>query len=178
MRSRFNPRSRAVLATIVVATAISTVAHASDSKYFNGAFCRVVFQFGSSSQQQFAEYRGNGSVANRNLVNPIDVGCPIVRDSVAGINGWDSLEIGYFDKSADAVQCNAFAGSIADGSLSFSQLGNSNNTAGTSWSKANMTFGNNGGSFADGFYWIRCVIPRAPDTSNMSGIAYYRIQEP
>jgi hypothetical protein len=163
---------------LTFAGAVSSPAEASNSKYFNGAFCRASFPLGGTSPQRYLKYNGNGSVANRDLTNSIEVVCPVVRDNTTNVGGWDSMEIGYFDKSGpDSIACTAWTGD-PDGSLSFSQPGFSVNTMGTTWSKEGMTFGNNAGSFANGFHLIRCVLPTAPNTSDLSGIAYYRIQEP
>lgn len=182
-RPRISPTLRRLLIGAIMGWAVSsTPAEASDAKYFNGAFCRASFAFGSPSPQTFAKYSGNGSVANRDFLNPLEVVCPIVRDNVSNLNGWDSVEIGYFDRrpgaGAGQISCTAWHGSFVDGSLSFSQPGLSEDTPLNVWSKAGMTLGPNGNSFVDGYYLIRCVIPTAPDTTNLSGIAYYRVQEP
>jgi hypothetical protein len=181
IRSRKTRRLRSVRALLIgtaFAGAVSSPVEASNSKYFNGAFCRASFPLGGVSPQRYAKYNGNGSVANRDLTNSLELVCPIVRDNTTNVDGWDSIEIGYFDKSGpDAIACTAWTGST-DGSLAFSQSGFSVNTLGTSWSKVGMTFGDLGTSLADGFHLIRCVLPTAPNTSDLSGIAYYRIQEP
>lgn len=149
---------------------------ADDVKYFNGSFCRAIAPFGTSSNQGLLRYSGKGMVFNASLTQPVTVGCPIVRDILDHDNGWDSLEIGYSDRSAGSVECSAFSGS-PDGTLAFSQVGSSVNTVGTLWSKVNMTFGGNGSGFDWGFYYIQCVIPPAKDTAITSGIGYYRIGE-
>jgi len=150
---------------------------ADDVKFFNGSFCRAVNLFGVPSTQGLLEYTGKGMVSNRSLTSAVTVACPIARDILEHDNGWDDLEIGYSDRSPMfAIQCTAYAGS-PDGTLAHDQTGFSVNTVGLSWSKAGMTFGGNNGGFDSGFYFSRCVLPRAHDTGIMSGIAYYRIGE-
>lgn len=166
------------IAFVLAAGSAPSGAAASDSKYFNGSFCRALFPFGASSTQGALRYGENGSVANASLTQAVEIGCPIVRDILPHDDGWDSLEIGYFDKRADdAISCSAWAGSMADGSLFFDEPGLSVDTAGSSWHDVNMNFGQGDGGFVDGYYWIRCVLPPAPDNILLSGIAYYRIQE-
>jgi len=150
---------------------------ADDVKYFNGSFCRIVALFGDPATQGLLDYNAKGMVSNWSTTSPIKVACPIVRDILDHDNGWDSLEIGYSDKNPQsAIQCNVFSGS-PDGTLSNEQMGTSVNTFGSSWGKAGMVFGSNGGGYDWGFYFIRCVLPPAPDVGMMSGIAYYRIGE-
>lgn len=185
MQSQWHTRllqSRAaLLASLAFVLSITTSAAASDSKYFNGAFCRVSFDFGGASLGSSADYSTNGSVANTNSTTAMNLTCPIVRDNVANTVGWDSVEIGYFDKSAlDAIQCTAFSSSFADGSTFWQETKFSANNGAAVWSKTNMTFNDPAtDSLAGGFDYIRCIVPQVdPASGAASGIAYYRVQEP
>lgn len=184
MRPRFSKTRRRLLPRVIaltcLASGIAAPAAASDSKYFNGAFCRVAFAFNGSNMADVVDYSTNGSVANRSTNQPMTLVCPIVRDNTSNTDGWDSIEVGYFDKhSGDAISCTAFSRTFSGG-MGWDQGGLSVDTLGSSWAKTNMIF-NDGSGFSSngGFYFIRCILPPLQGGgADPSAIAYYRIQEP
>lgn len=106
--------------------------------------------------------------------------CPIVRDNTTNTSGWDSVEVGYFDKhSAAAIQCTAHSRDFS-GVAGWTQQGLSVDTPGTSWAKTNMIF-DSMMAFSEngGYYYVLCVLPPMQGGgAPPSGIAYYRVQEP
>lgn len=176
---------RRILPIVALAYAVATPAAAGDTKYFNGTFCRVSTPFGAVSIESFADYNLDGSVANTHVAQTMSLVCPIVRDNTTNTDGWDSVEIGYFDKNtqvlpAQFIRCTAFSASFLDGSFNWNPSGDSVDTMGTSWAKNNMVFLDPGSaSFNGGYYYIRCTVPPLQDSgAPPSGIAYYRVEEP
>ncbi len=178
------PAGRPVLATSAATLFLAVVplhATAADTKYFNGAFCRAGSDPGEPSFSGDADYSTNGSIANNSTTETLNFVCPIVRDNTANIGGWDSVEVGYFDKSPDAITCTAKSAQF-DGVVIWNQPGFSSNTAGASWAKAGMIFNDPlAVSAVNGFHYLHCVVPPKVclgAVCEISGIAYYRVEEP
>lgn len=176
-RSQMWLRTAATLAVGVVTVALAAPVAADNAKYFNGAFCRVAFGYEGSNMAASLDYAPNGTVANLSATSSMTLVCPIVRDNTTNIDGWESVEVGYFDKhTADAISCSAQARRF-DGTTEWDEGGLSVDT-GVGWDKTNMIFDDPTNDSANGgYYYVKCILPPKQGASPPSGIAWYRIEE-
>jgi hypothetical protein len=150
----------------------ASLAEASDSKWFPGTFCRAA---PAPGYHHLPHYLTNGSVTNRHTTQFLRVVCPLVRDNTQNTSGPDSVAIGWFNLNTDHdISCTLFSMGN-DGTTEWEEEATEGSTT-TEWEKKNVNMSTSS-SAIDGSYHLTCLIP-PQHTLGLSGIAYFRVQEP
>lgn len=162
-----------------VSAAVVGVANASDSKTYNGSFCRSVASSGTVG------YQPDGTVENGHNSESATVLCPISRDNTQNASGWNSIIVGIFDRNPLAdreVECTAYARGT-DGTEVWSEPGSSSGSLAFGWSSFTLD-DPAAASEIDGYYYMLCTLPDRDlgsitvDKAEPSGVAFYRVEEP
>jgi hypothetical protein len=162
---------------VLVGVLASDQIQASDSKVFNGTFCKMRHELLQPPPvvSQDVLYTTSGEVENRTSARR-EMVCPIIRDNTQNTSGWDHIIVGYVDHHLqEDISCTAFSRG-ADGTVAFSQtVGETTFTTGT-WDT--LFIDATAMSEVDGYYHLNCEIPGEDPVGGVSAIAFYRVQEP
>lgn len=154
--------------------------HASDSKVHSAVFCRVA----PTDDAPSTEVLYTGSELQNRGDQAMHVICPVVRDNTVDDDAWQEMRIGVFDRSPfEDISCRAYSRTTG-GIIEFDGPFGSTGSLALGWDVIDGPDADD--AFDNGYYHLNCKIPArftcdaCACTSGIciSGLAFYRIQEP